>query len=167
MRCINCCAGTMTVEKVENCAAPKISRRTVSNFLCRCKPHAPLRGKPARAGSHPWARKRAAREAARTARSFDPPSCQDIAKPCLACLAIRRLARCQISHGRTDRPAQHDPISARYNSRNMKIMNSRRFKGNGSLQPGGVADCPKFGSPPSRAATREASHPLVFHDTRQ
>ena len=92
MRCINCCAGTMTVEKVENCAAPKISRRTVSNFLCRCKPHALLRGKPARAGSHPWARKRAAREAARTARSFDPPSCQDIAKPCLACLAIRCVA---------------------------------------------------------------------------
>ncbi len=30
--------------------------------------------------------------AARTARSFDPPSCQDIAEPCLACFAIRRVA---------------------------------------------------------------------------
>jgi hypothetical protein len=26
------------------------------------------------------------------ARSFDPPLCQDIAKPCLACLAIRCVA---------------------------------------------------------------------------
>ena len=30
--------------------------------------------------------------ATRTARSFDPPSCQDIAKPCPACLVIRCVA---------------------------------------------------------------------------
>jgi hypothetical protein len=35
----------------------------------------------------------------------------------------------EIRHGRTDRPAQRDPISARYNARNLKIMNSRKFKG--------------------------------------
>src|SRR5882724_666905 len=53
---------------------------------------------------------------------------QHIAKPCLACLSIRCVALPEIRHRRTDRPAQHDPISARYNSRNMKIMNSRRSK---------------------------------------